>query len=277
MGGKAFQGTTRIKRENVKSTLEHFLKAMLHPCGVYNYKMIGSTGKASLSGDLDIVIPVPEGRSARAFKSYLLMMFQEMLGSDRARSLGQILTVKYPIMARPDEPAGEYVQVDLMLSDDLDGVVWLMSGADDHPVKGCYRALLLALIAQRRSHDESRPGREVKYSLTQPGGLQLRINGEVIMLEDRGREVARSVNPEIILSMLGIEASPDQTETFEDLLAVMLQDDTLRSYLSHYETYIDNRAQRDPINARRSIEVINSYEQANFGRPVKKLDKRSSP
>ena len=123
MGGKAFQGTTRIKRENVKPTLEHFLDDMLWPCGVHNYKMIGSTGKASLSGDLDIVIPVPEGRSASAFKSYLLMMFQEMVGSDRARSLGQILTVKYPIMIRPGVPSGEYVQVDLMLSDDLDGVV----------------------------------------------------------------------------------------------------------------------------------------------------------
>ena len=250
---------------------------MLWPCGIHNFKMIGSTGKASLSGDLDIVIPMPEGRSMRSFKSYLLMMFQEMSGADNARAVGQILTVKYPIKVRPGVPSGDYVQVDLMLSDDLDGVVWLMAGADDHHVKGAYRALMMALIAKRRSHDESQPGREVKYSLTQPGGLQLRINGEVIMLEDRGREVARSVNPEIILSMLGIKANPDQTETFEDLLAVMLQDDTLRSYLSHYETYIDNRAQRDPINARKSIEVINSYEKANFGSPTKRVDQLSTP
>jgi len=56
MGGNIFKNTTDIRKENVKNTIEEFIKE-LNRIGIFiGYTLVGSAGKKEKSGDIDLAI-----------------------------------------------------------------------------------------------------------------------------------------------------------------------------------------------------------------------------
>ena len=231
MGGFAFKDsegkslTTSIKKEAVKSTLDSFLENVLKPSGIQRYAMLGSTGKKSQSGDLDIAIgpiDMSDSKKLKSYKNELLGKIQSFVGNENAKLLGQNIAVMFPISGEK----GQFVQIDIMLSEDPTKSEWLMSGAGDDDVKGVYRNLLLSFLAKNQSTENR------KITISFPGGLQVK-DGENIL-------VARTENPKEIMKVLQIPGDPNGIDSFEKLVNLIIQKNLLKkSELQQFETYID--------------------------------------
>lgn len=250
MGGNAFkdaQGqvlTTNIARNDVVPTLDHFLQSVLKPLGIPSYEMLGSTGKKSQSGDLDIAIDVGE-EDKKAFKTRFVSDAKRLIGGNRVKALGQNIAVMYPIL---NDPQGGNVQIDLMLSSSPQHTAWMMSGAGDEKVKGVYRNLMLAYIAKQRSLSQQAAGNDIKITIGFPNGLQIKRGKEVV--------VPRTTDPEQILKLLGLTVSPGEIGSFEELVDHMLTVGKLRALLPGFEEYIGHYVKSDPENAQRAIDYI---------------------
>ncbi len=255
-GGNAFKGpngellTTSIERERVKSTLDHFAKHVLEPAGVQEYTMIGSTGKKARSGDLDIAVPVPAHIDNKAFKKKLLGNIQSILSKAEAKAVGSNLAVAYPIIGSPNM----MVQIDLMLARDLPGTTWLMTGHGEEKVKGVYRNMLLAYLAKMMGEEMSTPEETVKATLSFPGGLMIKKNGVVAM--------ERTSDPSMILSVLGLDVTPDQVRGFEELVDVVRKSPRYKKYLGGFMDYIGHLVRSDPDNAKRAGDYIQGTNEA---------------
>jgi len=248
-GGRAFRDasgdpiTVAIAQDRVKPTLDHFSRNVLGPSGVQEYGPIGSTGKRSVSGDLDIAVPIT-GDDPKRFKCDLLSQIQQIVGPDSVKIVGSNLAVAYPIIGTPDQ----LVQIDIMLAPDLRGTTWLMAGHGDDRVKGVYRNMLLALVAKRLGEEMSTPDEVVKATLAFPGGLTIKKNGQVVM--------QRTSDPEMILSVLGIDATPEQVRTFEDLVSVIRRSSRYAPILDVFPEYIKHLFKKDPEGAQRAVDHL---------------------
>jgi len=240
-GFKDAQGqclTVSIDKEAVPVTLAHFFTNVLKPLGVLDYRPIGSTGKKSRSGDLDIVISVPDDKDA------LLAGIQQIIGRDNARKLGSILTVAYPVEGVSDNR----VQIDIMMSSDVSGTEWLMAGHDETKIKGAYRNLMLSLIASQLSEESVSTATPAKISISFPGGMQIRQAGKPL--------APRITSPHRILAELGIQAKPSEVDSFENLVRHMATDRRLRTYLPKFSAYAGFMLKRSPVDAQRAINYV---------------------
>ena len=253
MGGEAFKGpdgiplTTGIRRPEVGPTLDALLREVLKPVGIDAYVPLGSTGKKEMSGDLDIAIgPVPMGdpKALKAIKDGLLRNIQGIIGPDRVKLVGQNIALMIPIMGSQDR----FVQVDVMLSGDPEKTGWLMSGTGSG-VKGVYRNLLLAYLAKIRS--EQRPG--TKITISYPGGIQVTEDGVVT--------VPRTEDANVIVSTLGIPASPSEITRFEDLVTILAGVPDVSARLSGFEEYIARYLQ-DPHTAMEAAKAVEALKNA---------------
>ena len=254
MGGYAFKDesgyakTKPISQKDVQPTLDHFFNNVLLPLGVDKYSKLGSTGKKSVSGDLDIAIEVRD-QDIKKFKDKLYIDLTNKVDSERVKKVGQNLAVMYPIAEKDDE----FVQVDLMLTDDAESTTWLMAGAGDQGVKGVYRNLLLSLIAKKRSEELTRQsGQPVKVTIALPGGIQVKKGDTVVQ--------KRENDTFTILDILGINATPSEIVLFEDLVDFMKKDEKLKGYLDDYGQYIERYVRTDPENAQRAMTYITGEE-----------------
>jgi hypothetical protein len=230
--------TVDISREKVQPTLDHFFEFVLSPLGVTGYRPIGSTGKKAKSGDLDIVI------SDEISKDELLTGIRRVVGQSNARKLGSNLAIAYPV-SDTDE---DMVQIDIMMSSDVAGTEWLMTGHDESRVKGVYRNLMLSLIANQISKELSSGESIVKITLSFPGGLLIKKNKKAI--------TPRITDPLEILRILGIEADPHEIASFEGLVSYMLSDDKLKTYLPKFSEYASFMLKRSPKTAQRAIDYV---------------------
>jgi len=254
-GGNAFKDangglTTEIDKENVKSTLDHFLKAVLNPVGVKEYKMLGSTGKKSRSGDLDIAVGIGESNKT-AFKKEFVKNAGQIYDAKKVKAVGQLAAVMYPIITPSGKVTQEYVQIDIMFTQTPDNTEWMMSGTGDDRVKGVYRNLMLAHIAKQRSIEQQALGNNIKMTISFPGGLQVARGKEIV--------VPRVNDPSKVLEFLGIGASPESVGTFEDLVDYMAKDPKLKKYITSYKDYVAPYLDRDPENAQRAVSYIKDH------------------
>ena len=236
-GGYAFrdaegqQLTTTIRMSEVGPTLQHFSENFLKPAGIENYYPIGSTGKKSLSGDLDIVIGIGD-KDMRQFKTGLIAHLQANIiaVNGQAKLVGSNIAVMYPIIGSEED---SFVQIDIMLSKKPEDAAWLMSGTGDNQIKGSYRNLLLAFIAKVDSR-LGNPGE--KHVIALPAGLQKKV-----WQDDKWANIGEKItDPNTMLRMLGIEAKADQVETFERLLDVLLKSNIYRPYLKDFPEYLES-------------------------------------
>jgi hypothetical protein len=252
-GGEAFKDeegnpeTVSIQRAAVQPTLDDFLERHLKPAGVSEYQPIGSTGKKSLSGDLDIVVSSGDFEP-KEFKNKLLSDLKDTIGDEEVKLLGQNIAVRYPIMGND-----EHVQIDLMLSPNIRHTGWLMSGTGDEEVKGTFRNYLLNFVASLRRTPHSR------ITISYPGGFQRKELPQQFDPNDpkskrKWQNVGEKVSdPEELLKALGINANPEEVNNFVDLVQHLLTIPEIAPRLKEFPEYIKNI----PYNEEEKQKAIN--------------------
>jgi hypothetical protein len=164
-GGNAIKSSTRINQENVQATLDQISKKLLPLLGISksDVRNLGSTGKKNLgssSGDIDLAVDM--GKIIKKEKNVNTVDDVFDFIKDKAksithelkdlRSLG-VFSIAFPI-ADGDDPeryqSGEYVQLDIMPTDNLKWVEWsFYSPAEwESKWKGLYRNELIYNIAK---------------------------------------------------------------------------------------------------------------------------------
>jgi len=237
-GGEAFKDkdgrseTTFIQRAAVQSTLDDFLERYLKPAGVMEYQPIGSTGKKSQSGDLDIVISSGDS-DVIEFKNDLTSKLKKTIGDNNVKLLGQNIAVKYPIVG-----SNEFVQIDLMASPNITHTSWLMTGRRVSEVKGAFRNFLLNYVASLQRTPRSR------NVISYPGGLQkkelpLQFDPDDPKSKTKWQNIGSKISePVEILKAIGLDANPEDINTFEDLVQYLLSVPAIAPRLSGFVDYI---------------------------------------
>ena len=152
-GGHAVSDVTRIKKENIKSTLDKVEELILKPLGVkreFWTAEIGSAGKKDTSGDLDIAIDYGKAEKSLGIEPNTLMMKAkeklEQEGYSPAKNANTI-SFRFPIQG---DQVGEFVQIDFFPTNNLEFTKFRMfsPSQEQSKYKGVHRFTLLAAIVK---------------------------------------------------------------------------------------------------------------------------------
>ena len=158
-GGNAVPGVSRINQENVEKTLNSVYSKLLPLLGLNtsDTALLGSTGKklpGGSSGDMDLAISKSKLMHDHGLDEKQLIPFivskVKKLGIDFKPMPGLgIVSVAWPIENIDGKQDGKTVQLDLMLSDNVNMTKWGMYSAHEkeQPYKGAVRNLILYWIA----------------------------------------------------------------------------------------------------------------------------------
>lgn len=158
-GGNAVPGVSRINQENVEKTLNSVYSKLLPLLGLNtsDTALLGSTGKklpGGSSGDMDLAISKHKLMHDHDLDEKQLIPFivskVKKLGIDFKPMPGLgIVSVAWPIENIDGKQDGKTVQLDLMLSDNVNMTKWGMYSAHEkeQPYKGAVRNLILYWIA----------------------------------------------------------------------------------------------------------------------------------
>ena len=193
-GGNVFKtaegqaATTRIARENVVPTVQ-----WLEQLTGLNLQdnMLGSTGRAETSGDLDLGVD-----STKISKDVLIkQLLKRGVKAEDIKKSGDAVHLKTPILG---DPSNGYVQTDFMFSDNPTLQQFaLMGGSEGSQFKGVHRAILLASIAKAQNMKWS-----PKFGLV-----------------DRGTDEVITADPkEIAVRLLGQGHAPKELSTVETII-----------------------------------------------------------
>lgn len=229
-GGNAFKDSegniatrqNRISRNEVSRILSGFKSSVLDSLGL-KYIPIGSTGtNTDTVGDIDIAVDI-------ASKEELYKLLLSSLGEENVKKVGQLIAVKFQVPESNDE---DFVQIDVVPSANVNDTAWIMMGGKKDSVKGVFRNLLLSYIAKIKSDQESSTLKKVKYTISFPGGLLVKINDTPTS--------SREPDPDKFLPVLGINVDKSEIETFEKLVLFMNNDQRFTSSLPGFKEYISN-------------------------------------
>lgn len=193
-GGNVFKdpegrpATVRISRENVVATVQ-WLEQLT---GLnLSDNMLGSTGRAATSGDLDLGVD-----STLISKDVLIkQLLKRGIDSKDIKKSGDAVHLKTPILG---DASNGFVQTDFMFSDNPTLQHFsLMGGAEDSQFKGVHRAILLASIAKAQN---------MKWS--PKFGLVDRETNEVISADPK----------EIAIRLLGQGHTPKDLNSVESII-----------------------------------------------------------
>jgi hypothetical protein len=193
-GGNVFKdpkgapATERISRENVVATVQWL--EQLTGLGLQD-NMLGSTGRAATSGDLDLGVD-----STKISKDVLIkQLLKRGVNADDIKKSGDAVHLKTPILG---DPSNGYVQTDFMFSDNPTLQQFaLMGGSEGSQFKGVHRAILLASIAKAQNMKWS-----PKFGLV-----------------DRGTDEVITADPkEIAVRLLGPGHAPKDLTTVETII-----------------------------------------------------------
>jgi hypothetical protein len=154
-GGNVFKGpdkeplTRRIKREEIPSTIAYLEKetgidfSMDKDEEGVPVKWLGTTGRKTDSGDLDLSVDANE-----IDKKELAAKLIATFGKDSVKLSGDSVHLKTPING---DPANGFAQTDFMFSDDPSWQQFsVRGGLPDSPYKGEHRHILLSSIARAK-------------------------------------------------------------------------------------------------------------------------------
>ena len=193
-GGNVFKdpkgapATERISRENVVATVQWL--EQLTGLGLQD-NMLGSTGRAATSGDLDLGVD-----STKISKDVLIkQLLKRGVKAEDIKKSGDAVHLKTPILG---DPSNGYVQTDFMFSDNPTLQQFaLMGGSEGSQFKGVHRAILLASIAKAQNMKWS-----PKFGLV-----------------DRGTDEVITADPkEIAVRLLGQGHAPKELSTVETII-----------------------------------------------------------
>jgi len=195
-------------------------------------KMLGSTGVAPTSGDLDLEVDASEIDKAK-FRAQL-EQWATSHGEDPkdwVASTGINVHLKTPITGRPEKG---YVQTDFMFLEKPDFQRWYLTQDTPTNYKGVTRAILLASIAK---------------------SLGLKINQNVgLITRDQGNLVTD--DPEKVAEiLLGKKATRSDTGTVEKILAALKNDPDRDAKLADFRDY----AAKQGIKLEETVDTADPY------------------
>lgn len=244
-GGHTFQGSSRINQENVEATLTHLYKAILPVLKLRksNVAVIGTTGKkgpGESSGDIDITVDATiilkkHKVSTVAELFALLTKIIGKLASVTNETIGLgVFNFLWPIANTDGKQEGELVQVDLMLSDNIEFSKWGYFSPywHDTKYKGAVRnALLIAAVKFayqdiKKRDENGNPTEWEKYIIDWNKGLfkALQTNigksGKIVKKKTLLKKEFISADVDKVIHLvLGPNASQLDTVSFETLIA----------------------------------------------------------
>ncbi len=138
-----FENTSPINLENVDKTIENFKKKF--EMDKYPSKVIGSAGKKDVSGDIDIAVSkVAEEEAVLILNTFCF--FPEV----KVQTGIGIVSCSFPIQNIDGKQEGKYVQIDLMLTENIflaDYLYWA-PGSKFSKYGGAQRSAFLMAIAK---------------------------------------------------------------------------------------------------------------------------------
>lgn len=164
-GGNAVSDVVPINQENSIATVKDIYKKLLPKIGIKesDVAMLGSTGKKApkaQSGDIDLALSAPA-----LLKSNKVNTFDEVMKKIEAavKTLGVeynymkglgVFSIAYPIKNEDGLQEGEYVQLDLMVVQDIKFSAWAYFSPSylQSNLKGLYRNALIMATAKFMGH-----------------------------------------------------------------------------------------------------------------------------
>ena len=248
-GGNLFVDAVGIKQNEVMPTVKQIESDILKPLGLIGFGtdcfILGSAGKKptdQLSGDLDIGISIDQIASANNLKlSEVFDWLMTKLGSmgyetHAMRGFSQI-SIPYEIVGRN---TGEPVQVDFMLSNNLDWMQFVYSSPDyskgESKYKQAYRNFLLSAVISSfdykvlKKTDKDVPIEIQKYVMRHDKGIFNLIknySGKGGGIIKSGKTIAGSEQfltqtpEEMVNFFLGEQYSPADISSFEKLYDIV--------------------------------------------------------
>jgi hypothetical protein len=158
-GGNAIEGVSRINQENVAATMDSVYKKLLPLLGIAKDQtaVLGSTGKklpGGTSGDIDLAVDrkaimrLNGLKSTEEFYQFLIHMAERLgYNYNNLKGLG-IVSIGWPIANIDGKQENQYVQLDIMPSDNLKMTAWGMASPHQsiEQYKGAVRGELLYWI-----------------------------------------------------------------------------------------------------------------------------------
>lgn len=232
-GGNAFPDVEDVSYDDFSSLWSDIVER-LASIGITKISPIGSTGKKSVMGDIDVAIEVPA-----AFD--IADSLKREFGAENVKVFGKTTySIRWP-------HNDGFVQVDLM-SGKLSYMRWSRFGVGDNegpkiPVKGVFRNILLNTLARMSSMRELDDGRRERLVIDFDKGLFKKVErrtrgGNWTDDKTSPRELISDDPEEILQILLGVTT---HVETFQDLVLAIkkspkvghIADDIFDEYLTN--------------------------------------------
>ena len=300
MGGKLVQGVSPIRKENIMTTLENVQK-IINKLHLYidDCRIVGSAWKKEESGDLDIVVGLNEFGLDKIHedKQKLFDIFHFALGTFvgndlvtrdiQKRPALNLISASFPIVG--DSQKGEYVQVDFLITEDIDLSEWFYFAPNESTSQytSSVRNELLHMVAKYAdtsvdgwvSYNNFQPTFK-RYWLSPCEGL---MHGTSTCISEKtGKETKtwRSVDKvkvdmslkEIVHLLFGQDFSPFDLMTFENVLSAIQtfdrvkRDNIIREAFANIKRRFDVDIVQDMID-----DIDNEVHDADFNKRVIKV------
>jgi hypothetical protein len=184
-GGNVFSITGRIDRKDIIPTVKHLEQITGLPL-VDN--MLGSTGKAADSGDIDLVVNSKDITKAELENRLQKYWKQHSVDTIGIKKSGISVHFLSPVWNEKNEQTGKYVQVDFMVHDDPEYLKFFYASNETMPYKGKDRNILLSAVAKHKGFSLSMSGlsnRETKETVSRdPDAIAKTIFGKGATADD---------------------------------------------------------------------------------------------
>jgi len=251
-GGNAFINSVSIPQANIPNTLKDLQKQVLDKIGLTqrgnDWELLGSAmKKEDHSGDIDIAINVlslfekfpKELNSLDQVFDFLQKKLSGLQYDTKAMKGFNIFSIAFPINGLKDQ----YVQVDLMPTDNMDLIKWAYwspkSTESRFKKMGLYRNILMAAIATEMNRKvlSKFPDGDVKemekFAMSMEKGLIKKVDswegkkGKLTNPRDikELKSVVSNVPEEIVKILLGPTATIEDTNSFESIYNKIMSKD----------------------------------------------------
>ena len=151
-GGHAVQNASKIKRENIKPTIQQLEALIFKPLNITDdlwTAQIGSTGKKSESGDIDIAInyeAIKDKLQLSDIKQVMKVISDKLTEENIDYVKTSAINIKFPIFGESQQ--GEFVQIDLFPSTALNFAKFnkFSPSPDESKYSGSYRSNFLRVL-----------------------------------------------------------------------------------------------------------------------------------
>ena len=179
-GGNLFSDT-RINKNEVIPTV----KSLEQLTGLSLLKsMLGSTGKAETSGDIDVVIDEKQMSKDNLIK----LLVSKGVDIANLKKTGIEVAYKAPIIGADNKPTGKHIQVDFMFHEDPEYLKFYYASNEMPPYKGAHRNITLSALAKAKGLTLSMKGlfeRETKKFISKdPNTIAITVLGKDATVED---------------------------------------------------------------------------------------------